>query len=519
MRSRTLRYTLLSGFLALAATWFVDGDGGTGTRPAVAQSQSFTSSSPGPLTKEHASLDTDTKCNDCHVNDTKALSNDKCLGCHDHSDLKKRINAGEGYHSSAKVRGRKCETCHVEHEGRSFDIMGWRTIKGGEKGFDHSLTGWPLKDKHGVLECAECHKNKNTAGRRTYLGEDKLCGSCHQRDQPHGFDRRAMMQCERCHTEVSWKPNKQRLDFDHNDKADAEFPQEGAHSDVACGKCHPQAQFNLKRKRPGNCGNTGCHVSSHEGHLFDTKACEWCHSPKFRSLKKFDFNHKARTRFSLAGAHGKLTCYKCHTKSLATQKPNKACAQCHADDNPHKDRFAQFGKPVPACETCHPESSYQPSRFNHGSRTKFALQGKHGQIQCRKCHRGSDGGKPDGPYDWEDFRTVTNHGQKCMSATGTRTCTTASSPTSRRASRSSARTRRGARAGADLPRVPLHRRQPEDDPRGDRRHPRQGRPLAAQGRAPRRRVRQVPREQRVQGHPGAVRGEVPRGLAPPGLAG
>jgi hypothetical protein len=415
MRSRTLRYTLLSGFLALAATWFVDGDGGTGTRPALAQSQSFTSSSPGPLTREHASLDTDTKCNDCHVNDTKALSNDKCLGCHDHSDLKKRIAAGEGYHSSGKVRGRKCETCHVEHEGRSFDIMGWRTIKGGEKGFDHSLTGWPLKDKHGVLECAECHKNKNTAGRRTYLGEDKLCGSCHQRDQPHGFDRRAMMACERCHTEVSWKPNKQRLDFDHNDKADAEFPQEGAHSDVACGKCHPQAQFNLKRKRPGNCGNTGCHVSSHEGHLFDTKACEWCHSPKFRSLKKFDFNHKARTRFSLAGAHGKLTCYKCHTKSLAFQKPNKACAGCHADDNPHKDRFAQFGKPVPACETCHPESSYQPSRFNHGSRTKFALQGKHGQIQCRKCHRGSDGGKPDGPYDWEDFRTVTNHGQKCMS--------------------------------------------------------------------------------------------------------
>ena len=394
----------------VAVLWLVAG----GASAAWAQGSNFFTSSPGPLTKEHAALDTQSNCNDCHVNGSKELSNDKCLACHDHNDLKARISAGQGYHASGKVRGRKCETCHVEHQGRTFDVMGWRTVPGGEKKFDHSLTGWALRDKHSVLECAECHKNKNTAGRRTYLGEDRLCGTCHQRDQPHGFDRRALMACERCHTEVSWKPQKPRIDFDHNDKADAEFPQEGAHADVACGKCHPQSQFNLKRKRPGNCGNAGCHVSSHEGHLFDTKACEWCHSPKFRSLKKFEFNHKARTRFSLAGAHGKQTCYACHTKARGERKPDRACAQCHSDDNPHENRFKQFGSPLPACETCHPESSFKPSRFNHGAKTKFALQGKHGQIACRACHRGADGGKPDDPSDFENFQEKTSGGTRCM---------------------------------------------------------------------------------------------------------
>jgi Cytochrome c7 and related cytochrome c len=407
MRRARLHYIALLCLVA-AIVWLA-GDWAVEPPPAMAQQDNFFTSSPGPLTTEHKDLDDQARCEDCHVNGSKALSNEKCLGCHDHKDLKKRIDAGEGYHSSGAVRGRKCETCHVEHKNRNFDIMGWRTIKGGEKSFNHALTGWPLRDKHSVLECLECHKNKNTGGRRTYLGESRECGTCHQDDDPHEFDRRGMMRCERCHTEVSWKPPRRRLDFDHNNKADAEFPQEGAHADVACGKCHPKSQFNLKRKRPGNCGNTGCHVSSHEGHLFDKKACDWCHSPVFRSLKRFDFNHAARTRFSLAGAHGKLTCYKCHTKTLGERKPDKRCANCHADDNPHRDRFAQFGRPVPACETCHPESSYKPTRFNHGARTKFPLQGKHGVIACRECHRGKE------PYQWERFEKTTNHGQRCMS--------------------------------------------------------------------------------------------------------
>ncbi len=374
---------------------------------ARAQNADFFKSSPGPLSKEHAEWDNEAGCNDCHTNG-KELSNEKCLGCHDHKNLKKRIDANEGYHASAGVKGRPCETCHIEHKGRGFDIFGWKVVAGGEEKFDHALTGWPLREKHAVIECKSCHKQINRAGRRTYLGEDKLCGSCHKADQPHGFDRRAMLACERCHSEASWKPPKRQLDFDHNKKSDAEFPQEGAHKDVACGKCHPKAQFNLKQKNPDDCRN--CHQTSHQGHLFDLKTCSWCHSPNFRSLTKYEFNHAKRTRFELAGKHGTLGCYTCHTKALAQQKPNRACEGCHGDENPHKNRFEAFGTPVPRCGTCHPESNWQPNKFrgSHGALTGFRLRGKHEQVSCRSCHRG---GKP---FDFERLN-ATDKGKKCMS--------------------------------------------------------------------------------------------------------
>ena len=373
---------------------------------AFAQSGDFFKTTPGPLALEHAEWDNEEGCDSCH-NGGKATSNSKCLGCHDHKDLKKRFDAGKGYHATPKVKGKNCATCHVDHKGRSFNIMGWRAVSGGEEGFDHALAGWTLKAKHAVLECKDCHKQKNKAGRRVYLGEDKLCGNCHKEDQPHGFDRRGMMKCERCHNEVAWKPPLRRLDFDHNNKSDAEFPQEGAHNDVSCGKCHPKARFNLRFKKPGDCRN--CHDSSHGGHLFDVKACSWCHSPKLKSLEKFDFKHNTRTRFKLKGKHATVGCYDCHTKSLAKRKPKKSCESCHARENPHRDRFKKFGKPS-QCGVCHTASSWSPNQFkgNHGGYTGFSLEGKHARTRCRNCHRGKK------PYEWERL-TETRKGELCMS--------------------------------------------------------------------------------------------------------
>jgi hypothetical protein len=91
--------------------------------PAYAQSDFFTTS-PGQLASSHAALDSQDKCNDCHVNGSKDLSNDKCLNCHDHNDLRSRINAGKGFHASPAVKGKNCQTCHSDHKGRGFDPMG-----------------------------------------------------------------------------------------------------------------------------------------------------------------------------------------------------------------------------------------------------------------------------------------------------------------------------------------------------------------------------------------------------------
>src|SRR5262245_13258747 len=96
----------------------------------------FFASSPGPLANSHAALDVQDHCNDCHVDGSKEVDNNKCLNCHDHNDLKARIASGKGYHASNNVKGKDCKTCHLDHKGRGYDIMGWKSVAGGEKGFN-----------------------------------------------------------------------------------------------------------------------------------------------------------------------------------------------------------------------------------------------------------------------------------------------------------------------------------------------------------------------------------------------
>lgn len=381
---------------------------GLGTRAAADQ---FFGSSPGPLTQSHAAFDAKDKCNSCHITDSKELSNDKCLGCHDHQKIKNRIANGTGFHASSLVKGKKCEACHHEHKGRTYDLLGWGAIKGGEKGFDHELTGWQLKGKHATTDCKDCHKTKNKQGLSTYMGNDRLCGSsgCHGKEQPHKYVRKDMMACERCHGESVWKPAKSVLQFNHDDRKDATMPLLGSHKDVACLKCHPKNVFKLPSAKPDSCGNTGCHQSPHTGHIFGARACEWCHSPTFKTLKNIQvFDHSERTRFDLGPAHRKIKCEQCHTKAIGEARPSRACEQCHAKDSHHGDRFNEFGSP-PRCETCHPSGGpkFTPSAFNHGTRTKFELKFKHAEQACRSCHRGKT------PSDFERFTFDPN--KECMS--------------------------------------------------------------------------------------------------------
>ncbi len=365
---------------------------------AAAQGDDFFRSSPGDLSESHRNQDGQDNCNLCH-DGGRDTNDDKCLGCHDHQNLAARIRAGEGYHASQRVKGRRCESCHLEHKGRGFDIMAWRAV-GGQDTFDHGQTGWKLQGKHAAIDCADCHKNRNQQGLRTFLGESKICGSCHKRDQPHRFDKQAFMKCERCHGESVWKPPLARMEFNHDSPADAAMPLEGPHESVTCAKCHPKSEFNLPKQDAANCAN--CHNSPHDGHLFGTKKCDWCHSPALGSLRKYRFNHAARTRFDLAGAHGKLGCYHCHTEKMGTRKPDKDCETCHADDDKHQGRFEAFGKPHPQCSVCHPSSSWKPNTFVHNKRTKFRLTGKHATTACRSCHRG---GSPD-KFERFDVKTV-----------------------------------------------------------------------------------------------------------------
>ena len=361
---------------------------------SVALAQDFSTQSPGQLTRSHAEFET--QCDECHSG-SAAVSQAKCLGCHDKQ--KAKIAKKKGLHSRGSYASQPCVRCHLEHRGRGHDVMGWQAV-GGTKSFDHTQTDFALHGKHKVSKCNDCHKRRNKAGVRLYLGESSTCQRCHQKEQPHDLDRGAKSRCSSCHTEISWKPADLSR-FDHN--KETIFKIEGSHGDVNCTKCHPKSKFNLRLSKV-DCKQ--CHESPHDGHLFSKKRCDSCHSPSLRSLRKVRFNHNRRTKFDLRGKHRKINCYSCH-KRRSMRKPKRACDNCHADDNKHGDRFAQFGSPTPACEKCHAGATrWKPAVFNHTKNTEFKLTGKHARAKCRACHRG----KKPSQFERFDPKTVACRG-------------------------------------------------------------------------------------------------------------
>jgi len=164
-----------------------------------------------------------------------------------------------------------------------------------------------------------------------------------------------------------------------------------------CTKCHSDIGTQLSQGR-------GLH-----GREFDAKPCAHCHV-EHRGLthelvrwpggSPERFDHKT-TGFLLEGAHRDLRCAKCHNQKNARGAPTflqakATCASCHRD--PHEQRFGND------CRSCHNESKWQEvalDKFDH-DRTRFALHGKHEQVECAKCH-----GKPAKYRDLE-FETCTS---------------------------------------------------------------------------------------------------------------
>jgi len=387
----TFHGRLVASLAALLAAWCC-------SAPAPARAQL----SPGDLSRAHAMLDGSSGCRRCH--DAHGVSAAACLACH--TLLAQRIRAGAGLHRGSRYA--RCETCHVEHQGRSFSLIDWGA--GGEAAFDHRLTGYPLAGAHARLSCRRCHvprEPQSAAGvsRNSYLGLATECNACH-RDPHRG--QLAPAGCTSCHGQEAWKP---ASGFAHERTA---FPLAGKHASTPCASCHrteAAADGPVVRYRGvAHTACTDCHRDPHGGRLGAT--CSSCHdttSWQPRATSSFDHD---RTRYPLAGLHRNVACAACHGSGAAFRRPAFAhCTDCHRDA--HGGQLARRSDRG-ACESCHSVTGWTPSSYGVETHrtSRYPLTGAHLAVPCSACHtreKAANGAAGTLRFTWTETRCTSCH--------------------------------------------------------------------------------------------------------------
>lgn len=238
-----------------------------------------------------------------------------------------------------------------------------------------------IGDKVSSQKCLACHKelnarvSANKGFHSSALIKGKDCMSCHSEHHGLNFD---MIRFD-------------KKAFNHNLTG---YELKGAHKTkvINCNECHKPENIvvaTLKTKARTFLGvDTKC-LSCHEDYHQKTLSsdCASCHT--FNDFKNATlFNHN-NADFTLKGAHKTVDCASCHKSETRngvkftkfTGIPFSNCSSCHKDV--HKGKFGGN------CEACHSEESFSkitPTRaFNH-SVTGYILEGKHKEINCKKCH-------------------------------------------------------------------------------------------------------------------------------------
>jgi hypothetical protein len=336
--------------------------------------------SPGELSRAHQNLDGMTSCVKCHPLGRKKMDV-ACLDCH--QEIRWLEQKGRGLH--ARVGDEECKKCHPEHAGRDFELIDFGS--GGQDGFDHGRSGWPLEGKHAQIRCEECHRaeflhaparSQRAAGSKKsgFLGLEPVCQLCHVDDHQQDLGN----ECTKCHSMQAFAP---ATAFNHDRTT---FALHGAHSRVSCTKCHqgkdPDGKSMLfPKRRVEECSS--CHNDPHKGRL--GPKCSDCHNDvDWKKNIGANFDHST-ARFPLRGAHVSVRCEKCHdaTSAWGPRPAFAQCANCHA--GPH----AQGQLSVAAdCSACHVERAFKPSTFDAAAhaKTRFPLAGAHQKLECRRCH-------------------------------------------------------------------------------------------------------------------------------------
>jgi hypothetical protein len=247
------------------------------------------------LTGAHASA----ACSDCHANHVFKGTPSSCASCHTKDD------AHQG------SLGADCKQCH--------STGAWKPST-----FNHNNAAFKLTGAHASVACSDCHAN------HVFKGTPTSCYACHAKDDHHNGQ--FGTNCASCHVTDAWS----HVTFDHSKSA---FPLTGAHSGLACQRCHA----NVFTNTPTACNACHTEPTFHAG-LFLAN-CASCHGTSAWVPAKYNGPHT----FPM-GHGGANTCRKCHPSTLASY----TCYTCHNQSEMVKKHSGKNITNLNDCASCHP---------------------------------------------------------------------------------------------------------------------------------------------------------------------
>jgi hypothetical protein len=255
------------------------------------------------LTGAHTTL----QCTQCHTNNNFNNLSTACYSCHqaNFTGTTNPNHVSSGFPTD-------CSICH--------STSNWTSST-----FDHSTTSFPLQGFHATMPCAGCHTSATT-----YNGSlPTTCIGCHQADyngttNPAHAAAGFPTTCNTCHTMTDWTG----ATFNHNNTP---FPLTGAHTSVACTKCHVN---NVFAGTPTDCYS--CHKADYTGTTNPNHAtagwpttCATCHTTTAWLPATLPSSY--HTFFPLNHGNANGVCTTCHTNS--SDYSVFTCTGCHGGNN------------------------------------------------------------------------------------------------------------------------------------------------------------------------------------------
>ena len=320
-----------------------------------------------------------------------------CAKCHPQQHDGRTINGNAAFLKFKGIPYGACIDCHEDKHNGKFgkdcaschSPADWKAVKVSGSNFDHGKTRYPLGGKHASVQCNGCHAGGDF---KKFAGKDlERCLTCHKDYHLGQFASKTDQgDCKRCHSIDGFRPSH----FEVAEHIDARFQLTGAHTAIACDRCHKETTIGDKKTQLFHWDSfscTTCHSDAHAGQFAERmkdRGCQACHSD--RGWHSMEFDHSG-TKFPLRGKHLTTACEKCHKQGsvngvLTTvyRIDERQCASCHEDE--HQGQFREASGVV-ACEKCHTAAGWKPAVFDHVTMSRFPLTGKHAAVTCASCHK------------------------------------------------------------------------------------------------------------------------------------